>query len=135
MQSRRCGVCSSILPWRSCGNRRPWIGSTTAEKTAYAVAAIEVAAPTVWGGDWNHALSGREWTGSQQGRACLLDAVGRRGLQVPTATCPHRFEGLLSIDHIAIPREWIVAHVEHHPASYDAVRLSDHDSYVVDLGR
>lgn len=97
-------VCSSILPWRSCGSREPWVGATTAEKTIAAAAAIELAAPAVWGGDWNHALSGREWAGSVAGRRSLLESVERLGLHVPTALSPHQIEGLLSIDHIAVPK-------------------------------
>lgn len=128
-------VCSSILPWRACGTRNPWVGATTAAKTATAVAAIEAAGPTVWGGDWNHALSGQEWTGSQEGRGYILDGVGRLALQVPTAAAPHRIDGLLSIDHIAIPAEWTVHTVEHHPGSYDDVNLSDHDAYVIEISR
>ena len=37
-------VCSSILPWRSCGTQDPWAGATTAEKTIDAVAAVEAVA-------------------------------------------------------------------------------------------
>ncbi len=81
-------VCSSILPWRSCGTRYPWIGTTTAAKTAEAVAAIEAAAPTIRGADWNHSLSRREWTGSQQGRGYILDAAARLGLQVGCRSRP-----------------------------------------------
>ncbi|MDN4163802.1 hypothetical protein, partial [Nocardioides abyssi] len=73
-------VCSSILPWRSCGTRDPWVGATSAERTTAAVAAVEASAPTNWGGDWNHALSGREWTGSVAGRRSLLAAIERLGL-------------------------------------------------------
>ncbi len=43
-------VCSSILPWRSCGTRDPWMGATSAEKTGAAVGAVEASAPSVWGG-------------------------------------------------------------------------------------
>ncbi|PVG81009.1 hypothetical protein DDE18_19435 [Nocardioides gansuensis] len=64
--------------------------------TASTVAAIDNAAATVWGGDWNHALSGPEWAGSQEGRRFVLDSVARLSLQVPTATSPHRIHGLLS---------------------------------------
>lgn len=100
--------CSSILPWRSCGIRDPWTGSTTAEKTESAIASIEAVAPTVWGGDWNHAMSGREWSGSQQGRRAILEAVDRLGLQFPTASAPHQIDELWSIDHIAVPAFWTV---------------------------
>ena len=126
-------ACSSILPWRSCGASAPWSGSTTAEKTAAAVASIEAAAPSVWGGDWNHAMSGREWSGSQAGRRFILDAVDRLGLQIPTAAAPHQIDGLLSIDHIAIPLAWRVLDVERHPAIASGARISDHDAYVIEV--
>ena len=110
----------------------PWTGSTPAEKTESAVASIASVAPTVWGGDWNHAMSGREWSGSQQGRRSILEAVDRLEMQLPTADSPHQIEGLLSIDHIAVPKSWSVLDVEHHPARSDGARISDHDAYVID---
>jgi endonuclease/exonuclease/phosphatase family metal-dependent hydrolase len=125
-------VCASILPWRACGSRPPWIGATTAEKTADAVGAIEAAHPMIWGGDWNHALRGREWAGSVAGRRQILAALERLELMVPTVESPHQFDALLSIDHIAIPTTWSVAGVEHHRAFASDVRLSDHDAYVVE---
>lgn len=127
-------ICSSILPWRSCGTRNPWTGSSTAEKTTATVAAIEDSAPSIWGGDWNHALSGREWSGSIAGRRTLIEALERLDLTVPTAALPHQMDSLLSIDHIAVPRSWTVAATERHPALRDADRLSDHDAYVVEPG-
>lgn len=126
-------ICSSILPWRSCGSRDPWSGSTTAEKTLAAVAAVESAGPTVWGGDWNHALSGREWAGSTAGRRHLLAALERLTLQVPTALAAHQLEGLLSIDHIAVPESWAVNAVDRHRAFVDNDRISDHDAYAIDV--
>ena len=126
-------VCASILPWRNCGTRVPWTGSTTAEKTADAVTAVERAAPAVWGGDWNHAMSGREWSGSVAGRQSILASVDRLGLQVPTADAPHQIDGLLSIDHLAVPMSWPVVGVEHHRAFVDGQRISDHDAYVVEV--
>lgn len=126
-------VCSSVLPWRSCGARPPWNGSNTAARTAHAVEAIESAIPTVWGGDWNHALSGPEWSGSKRGRHSILQTVDRLGLQVATAKEPHQIEGLLSIDHIAIPAAWTMRHVERHRALVGDARISDHDAYVVDV--
>ena len=125
-------VCSSVLPWRTCGSRPPWTGTSTAERTSAAVAAIESAAPTIWGGDWNHALSGREWAGSAAGRGSLLEALGRLGLQVPTAAQPHQLAGLLSIDHVAAPAGWTVTATERHPAFLDGAQLSDHDAYAVE---
>lgn len=126
-------ICSSILPWRSCGARDPWRGSSTAEKTAAAIKMVEAARPAVWGGDWNHALSGREWSGSQDGRRIILEAVDRLGLQIPTASAPHQIDGLLSIDHIAVPQTWAVLDVEHHPAFSGGARISDHDAYVIEV--
>lgn len=126
-------ICSSILPWRSCGTRPPWIGSTTAEKTESSVVDIRASMPTVWGGDWNHALSGREWSGSVKGRSAILKALDELELQVPTANLPHQIPELLSIDHIAIPISWTVRAVEHHRAFDGDLRISDHDAYVVDV--
>lgn len=124
-------VCASILPWRTCGTQPPWVGATTAEKTAAAVSAVEHAAPSVWGGDWNHALAGPELAGSLAGRHALLGALERLGLQVPTASAPHQSEGLLSIDHVAVPASWVINRVERHSAFVNGRRISDHDAYVV----
>lgn len=125
-------VCASILPWRSCGSRDPWRGETTAERTVAAVEALEAAAPEIWGGDWNHALSGREWTGSMAGRRSLLAVLERLGLQVPTASSPHQIEGLLSIDHVAVPASWSVAGTHRYRAFVGTTQISDHDAYVVE---
>lgn len=125
-------VCSSILPWRSCGTRDPWVGATSAERTIAAVAAVEASAPSVWGGDWNHALSGKERAGSVAGRKALLAAVERLKLCVPTASSPHQIEELLSIDHIAVPRSWVVSATQRHRAFVGETRISDHDAYVVE---
>lgn len=125
-------VCSSILPWRSCGSQDPWVGVTSAEKTSATVAGVEASAPAVWGGDWNHALSGREWTGPVAGRRSLLAAVKRLELHVPTASSPHQIEGLLSIDHIAVPKSWVVSAKQRHRAFVGETRISDHDAYVVE---
>jgi endonuclease/exonuclease/phosphatase family metal-dependent hydrolase len=124
-------LCSSILPWRSCGVRRPWAGHTTAEKTAAAVADIEASSPLIWGGDWNHALSGREWSGSRAGRHHILTAAQRLDLQVPTASAPHRIPGLLTIDHIAVPQSWQIHSVERYPADAGGRQISDHDAYAI----
>lgn len=97
--------CSSILPWRSCNTRAPWVGATHADKTAAAMAELDAAlpdTPLIWGGDWNHALDGREYAGSQGGRTAIVAMLARRRLQVPTEHLPHRIVGLLSIDHIAV---------------------------------
>lgn len=125
-------VCSSILPWRSCGTREPWVGANTYERTAEAVDAVEKAAPVIWGGDWNHALRGREYSGSKAGRDHIAAAAERMGLGAPTADAPHQIDGLFSIDHIAVPASW-QTRVEHHTALREDGRLSDHDAYVVEV--
>lgn len=118
-------VVSSILPWRGCGDR--WPGHNTHERTRLAVEEVELAKPQIWGGDFNHAFEGREYAGSKAGRADILSAVERLGLQVPTAAVPHKLAGLLTIDHIAVPTNWVVESAERVPAGV----LSDHDAYVV----
>jgi hypothetical protein len=120
--------CASILPWRACGSEEPWTGASLTEKTERAVAAIVASRPCVWGGDWNHALEGPETAGSLAGRAAIQRGIDQLGLLVATRAAPHRLEGLSSIDHIAVPRDWIVGPVQHVPAGH----LSDHDAYVVD---
>lgn len=125
--------CASVLPWRSCGSRAPWTGANTADRTAQAVEAIGSAAPMVWGGDWNHALLGPEWSGSKQGRRSILQAIDQSRLKVGTAELPHQIEGLLSIDHIAIPATWTLRGAERHRAFVDGARISDYDAYVLDV--
>lgn len=122
---------SSILPWKGAGSGAPWTGATTASKTMDVVDRIVAVQPHVWGGDWNHALSGREYAGSAQGRAEILRAVDVLDLQVPTENQPHRIDGLLSIDHVAVPRSWSVR-AERFSADVDGYRISDHDAYVVE---
>ncbi|WP_374969002.1 hypothetical protein [Terrabacter sp. BE26] len=78
--------CASVLPWRSCGTGHPWRGRTVVAKTEAATTALTGVLPagnTVWGGDWNHALMGREYAGSLAGRQAILDAVAALGLNVP----------------------------------------------------
>jgi hypothetical protein len=121
---------SSILPWRSCGPT--WPGNRYAEKTELALAELLANLPTrdlVWGGDWNLALSGYEGAGTKGGRGHVLAAVEKLGLIVPTADLPHRVDGHLGIDHVALAADHAVSRVEH----LSAVGLSDHDCYVVDL--
>lgn len=126
---------SSILPWKSCGSRFPWAGSRHVEKTEHAIddllLSLRPARSLAWGGDWNHALSGKEYAGSQGGRRAILAALDELKLEVPTAELPHRIEGLLSIDHIAVPRGWATPSTRL-VAEHDGKRLSDHDAYVTD---
>ena len=127
---------SSVLPWRTCGARPPWFGERHADKTTHAIddllLHLRAADPVVWGGDWNHALIGREYAGSAGGRTAIAHALDELGLMVPTTELPHRIKGLLSIDHIAVPREWSCS-ATHVVAERDGRQLSDHDAYVVDV--
>ena len=86
----------------------------------------------MWGGDWNHALTGKEYAGSIGGRRFILGAVDDLGLEVPTAELPHAIDGLLSIDHVAVPRAWSSS-ASRISAELDGRRLSDHDAYVVEV--
>ncbi len=125
--------CSSVLPWRSCPEDETWPGSNHAERMKNGldvlVAKLLSAENLVWGGDWNHAMSGPEEGGNRTGRRHLLDAVERLSLQVPTAALSHWIDGHLSIDHIAVG-----AHRRVNGVSRVLARgLSDHDCYVIDL--
>lgn len=126
---------SSVLPWRSCRSRHPWLGSRHEDKTRATVREIvaSLQGSVVWGGDWNHALHGPEYAGSNAGRAHVEEAVGQLGLQVPTEHLPHRIDGLLSIDHIAVPTEANVQAAERVSAAIEETRLSDHDAYIVTI--
>jgi len=125
---------ASILPWRSCGSSDPWRGedhATRMANTLYELTPfLRAQSNLVWGGDWNHALAGREYAGSAAGRRDLMTLIGELGLRVPTADLPHRLPSLLSIDHVALRGPWSQAHRV--IATDNGVRLSDHDLYVVD---
>jgi hypothetical protein len=128
--------CSSILPWKGSGGDPPWVGDRHVDRTGVAVDTLLAALPTtglVWGGDWNHAMAGREYAGGIVGRAHLTEAVEKLGLQVPTTQLAHRIPGLLSIDHIAVPVTAAVVSADRLSAQADGRRLSDHDAYVVEL--
>lgn len=123
--------CSSILPWRSCC-AEPWGEGTSREKTERALDQL-VGSLTVgqfWGGDWNHAMHGPESAGSVAGRIAIKAAVAHLELKTVTEDSPHRIPGLLSIDHIAVPKTSLVHSVNRIIAQDQAgKRLSDHDAY------
>ncbi|NYG54969.1 endonuclease/exonuclease/phosphatase family metal-dependent hydrolase [Nocardioides perillae] len=75
----------------------------------------------------------KEHAGSKASRSHLLAALERWDLIVPTAPLAHRIPGLLSIDHIAVPRAWPVAGAVRVVAEAGGRRLSDHDAYVVEV--
>lgn len=123
--------CSSILPWRGCTGF-PWEGERHADRTSAAVAHLRAAwppdVPLVWGGDWNHALDGREYARSKNGRTAIQRCLDDCGLQVPTGSLLHRLPEGLSIDHVAVPSAWTAT-----ARQVDATGLSDHDAYVAEV--
>lgn len=125
--------CSTILPWRGCGPE--WGTGRHAEKTDAAVEVLLTQlrpGEVVWGGDWNHALVGKETAGSMGGRNAIKGALSQLRLNVPTTDLPHRLGGA-TIDHIAVPDTWMVEAARCVSAICDSKRLSDHDIYVVDV--
>jgi hypothetical protein len=128
--------CCSILPWRSCGTI-PWGAGTTGEKTIRALDQLTASLPTgplVWGGDWNHAMRGREYAGSLAGRTAIQSVLVERRLRLATEDQPHRIPGLDTIDHIAVPDgvQVLATHrvlAEDHSGGW----LSDHDAYTTGI--
>lgn len=128
--------CSSILPWRSCGTV-PWGEGTASEKTQRALNRLLGSLPVgglVWGGDWNHAMQGREYTGSIAGRTAIDPAVTNLQLVLATEDSPHRISGLRTIDHVAVPRGARIHDVNRIVAEdHSGKRLSDHDAYTIEV--
>lgn len=126
---------SSVLPWRNARSGSVWVGERHADRTQNAVGDLLLrlrAAPSlVWGGDWNHALTGKEYAGSKGGRDAITGAIDELGLVVPTTELPHALDGLLTIDHVAVPAR-SAATARRVVAECEGKRLSDHDAYVVD---
>ncbi|QNN52324.1 endonuclease/exonuclease/phosphatase family protein [Nocardioides mesophilus] len=120
--------CSSVLPWHTCGDK-PWGKGTHAERMRRALEdlAAVLTPATVWGGDFNQSLEGRDYAGSSAGRATLQELIRRLDLDVPTAALSHQIDGHRSIDHIAVPAHLGVAVARRHAAG----SLSDHDAYTV----
>ena len=125
--------CSSVLPWRTVKESAfPPNDSKHCKKTELAIEILLKKLPTsnlVWGGDWNHSLIGSEGAGSFDGREYLLDAIKIFRLQVPTTDLLHQNARSKTIDHIAVPKNWIATGAK----QIDAKGLSDHDAYVVDV--
>jgi endonuclease/exonuclease/phosphatase family metal-dependent hydrolase len=126
----------SILPWRSCGIV-PWGEGAASEKTKRALDQLIIGLPVgalVWGGDWNHSMRGREYTGSVAGRTAIMAAVANLQLTLATEDSPHRIPGLLTIDHIAVPQAARI-HAANRIVGDDHTgkRLSDHDAYTIEV--
>jgi hypothetical protein len=127
---------SSVLPWRTCGEESPWVGSTHADKMAAALGQLETARPEgrlIWGGDWNQALVGKDYAASTKGRQHLLTSIDHLKLHVPTAGLSHQLPRHASIDHIAVPQVDFASRVERLPAKHQGAAMSDHDAYIVDV--
>ena len=124
---------SSVLPWRSCG--ASWPGASLAEKQALTLAELQplINQATVWGGDWNQPLEGRDHVGTGAGRAALTELLDARQLSVPTRSLGSATPGHRSIDHVAVPMAWDVLGVGRISADVKGRRLSDHDAYVVSV--
>jgi hypothetical protein len=134
--SRGWCFCSSILPWKASGGGEPRVGDRHADRTGATIDTLLRSLPAkdlIWGGDWNHALTGREYAGSIGGRAHVTEAIHRLGVRVPTQELAHRIPELLTIDHIAVPARLPVVSAAQHRAEAHGKRLSDHDAYVVEV--
>jgi hypothetical protein len=128
--------CSSVLPWRACGNEYPWVGKSHAEKTVACLDELLLKLPNknlVWGGDWNNSLKGRNFSGSKGASNCIKTTLHRLGLQVPTRTLPHHIEGIYSIDHIAVDSRIANLRCKRKEALIAGTRLSDHDLYWTEI--
>lgn len=104
-------VCSCVLPWRAATPLWPDEGDlaeitqTTIERLGRGL--TEGSGALVWGGDWNHALQGRDYVGTRAGRSALGALMTTLDLNAPTSSLPHRAgRGLCTIDHIAVPNAW-----------------------------
>lgn len=128
-------VLSSVLPWRSCG--AAWRGSNLAEKQTSTLSDLVrvIDAASVWGGDWNQALEGRDYVGTRNGRDEVLKLTEAKQLSVPTRSLSSATPGQRSIDHIAVPTGWDVNGAYRVAAETDGRRLSDHDAYIVCVQR
>jgi|GEM_PF-686005 len=133
----------SVFPWRGAAEFWPTgDGDTFAERCVNTLDAhtaeiceARCGLPVVWGGDFNQALSGRDYVGSDVGRLALPKAFEHIGLRAVTGEADGQVPPHQSIDHIAIPRGWGSEDVEVlKPRSKDRL-LSDHPSYVVAVER
>lgn len=126
---------SSVLPWRSCG--AAWEGATLAEKMRVTLTSLgeHIDETTIWGGDWNQALEGRDYVGSVDGRKEILRLVNDSQLSVPTSALDSASKGHRTIDHIAVPKTWDVVGAHRLEAAVEGHRMSDHDAYVVTIDR
>ena len=135
---------STVLPWR--GITPYWRQALTKQTTfadafrhvlQYIVQRINTerrpGENVIWGGDFNQALSGRDYVGTNQGRRDFQKALQNLELWAPTADMPALIPAHPAIDHIAIPSAWSI---KDEPLILRPTRnqknLSDHALYVID---
>jgi hypothetical protein len=126
---------ASVVPWRSAQAADGFAGDSQGERTRVAFDALAGSWPgehVIWGGDWNHELSGRISAGSKTGREAILGLLRQHQMQVPTTVLGSE-RGSGSVNHIAVPGDRKVTRVERHEAMSGGKRLSDHDAYVVQI--
>lgn len=136
-------AASSVFPWRGAAEFWPnGDGDTFAERCANTlddhaseICEARCGLPVVWGGDFNQALSGRDYVGSDAGRAALSKAFKHLGLRAVTVEAGGQIPPHLSIDHVAIPKGWEAGDVDVQRPQPDGRCLSDHPSYVVSVER
>lgn len=66
-------------------------------------------------------------------RVELLGYPRQLRLQVPRGSLPHQLDGLLCINHIAVPKDWSVRDAQRHRAVVGDTRISDHDAYAIEV--
>jgi hypothetical protein len=134
-------AASSVFPWRGAAKYWPSKdGESFADRCARTLRAhrAEICSargvlPVVWGGDFNQALSGRDYVGSDAGREALSKAFAHLGLRAVTVEAEGQDPPQRSIDHIAIPKVWNSWALQVQRSQPDGRLLSDHPSYVVSL--
>ena len=127
-------VCSSMLPWPLMDDpalQLLWDGEDHVSRATNTIKTIKSAlteATTIWGGDWNQPLAGNIVGFSRGVQESLLGTLDELHLRVTTDTL-RAHNGLQnSIDHIAIPKDWLIA-------DSGAIKIDDslgeHDIYWV----
>jgi endonuclease/exonuclease/phosphatase family metal-dependent hydrolase len=136
-------AASSVFPWRGAAKHWPSKdGDSFADRCARTlrthraeICSARGVLPVVWGGDFNQALSGRDYVGRDAGRDSLSKAFAHLGLRAVTVDAEGQDLPQRPMDHIAIPEEWNSWTPKVRRPQTDNRLLSDHPSYVVLVGR
>ena len=86
----------------------------------------------VWAGDFNHTLMGRPL--HSDASAMLKRAIGSLGLKATNSGAPHRKAGMNALDLICVEKTWTCTTVETGYPQIGERPLSDHRSYVAEVG-